>query len=212
MRLPDTAAQTIPITVTGGDAVEGVNVSVMIADGFPEAPGSSINAPDISSLDLVAGTIFATNNTGQHVDKTAQVAKTGFVVTKRKHRGRRWPALGTLTITSVGAPAGSFPLVLSSPALDNYAGPTNFVSFTPTIINGTLITNGTINAPINTTFTTGPFTTAAGTVASKTGAGILLVNGPQTHAAGAVLNINAGSAVFNTDARQPPRAKISHST
>jgi hypothetical protein len=54
--LPNTPHQAITIDVTGGDAVQGLNFYAQIADG---------TGPKIESVDLLAGTIFASNNTGQ---------------------------------------------------------------------------------------------------------------------------------------------------
>lgn len=65
--LPDTPNQTIPIMVTGGDSVQGLNFRFQVADGgtHPQA-GGSIIGPSISDIDLMTGTIFDGNNTGQN--------------------------------------------------------------------------------------------------------------------------------------------------
>jgi len=67
---PEMADQKIPILVSGGLEVEGVNFYIQVADGGPEAadfgfidpPG--ISGPHITDVDLITGTIFAPNNAG----------------------------------------------------------------------------------------------------------------------------------------------------
>ena len=65
--LPDTPNQSIEIMVSGGDNVQGLNFRVQVADGgtHPMA-GGSIDGPMISNIDLLSGTIFDGNNTGQN--------------------------------------------------------------------------------------------------------------------------------------------------
>ena len=65
--LANTADQLIEIMVHGGDPVQGVNLRLQVADGgtHPDA-GGSIDGPKISSIDLVAGTIFDGNHTSQN--------------------------------------------------------------------------------------------------------------------------------------------------
>jgi hypothetical protein len=65
--LADTADQLIEIMVSGGDSVQGLNLRLQVADGgtHPDA-GGSIDGPKISNIDLVSGTIFDGNNTGQN--------------------------------------------------------------------------------------------------------------------------------------------------
>src|SRR4051812_41710888 len=60
----NTPGQEITILVTGGDAVEGLNLNVQVGDGGPPLGGSTV-APFITNLDILSGTIFSTNNTGQ---------------------------------------------------------------------------------------------------------------------------------------------------
>lgn len=65
--LPDTPNQSIEIMVSGGDSVQGLNFRIQVADGgtHPMA-GGSIDGPMISNIDLLSGTIFDGNNTGQN--------------------------------------------------------------------------------------------------------------------------------------------------
>ena len=58
--LPDTAGQTIEISITPGDPVEkvaGMNLFAQIADGGPEV-GGSVDGPVFTDADLLTGTIF----------------------------------------------------------------------------------------------------------------------------------------------------------
>jgi hypothetical protein len=61
---PDTADQSIQIHVSGGDAVDGVDFFLQVADGGPES-GGSIDGPAITGVDIFTGTIFDGNNTGE---------------------------------------------------------------------------------------------------------------------------------------------------
>jgi hypothetical protein len=56
--------RTIPIMVSGGDLVEGINFYVQLGDGGP-INGGTTTAPKISAIDLVgSGTLFSQSNTG----------------------------------------------------------------------------------------------------------------------------------------------------
>src|SRR5437588_2317287 len=58
---PDQSNQQVQIFVHGGDAVEGLNLNVQIANGG-QSPGYSISgAPVITGLDILNGTIFRAN-------------------------------------------------------------------------------------------------------------------------------------------------------
>ncbi len=65
--LPNTPNQPIEIMVSGGDEVQGLNFRIQVADGgtHPDA-GGSLDGPTISNVDLLSGTIFGSNNTGQN--------------------------------------------------------------------------------------------------------------------------------------------------
>src|SRR5215207_3688133 len=61
--LPNTPNQRFTLSVTGGNAVEGLNLYVQVADGGPAA-GGAVVGPAITDVDILAGTIFAGNNLG----------------------------------------------------------------------------------------------------------------------------------------------------
>ena len=58
------ANQIVDIFVTGGQSVQGLNFNVQISDGGSPTFGTSVNAPKITSVDLLTNTIFFGNNTG----------------------------------------------------------------------------------------------------------------------------------------------------
>jgi hypothetical protein len=63
--LPGTPGQKVPIYVHGGDAVIQLLLRVQIADGGQAVPDQPITGPSITGVDVITGTIFDGNNTGQ---------------------------------------------------------------------------------------------------------------------------------------------------
>ena len=69
---PDTPDQVVEIHVSGGDAVQGLNLYVVVANGGPELEliegglpaGTGIPGPAITYVDTITDTIFASNNLG----------------------------------------------------------------------------------------------------------------------------------------------------
>lgn len=69
IRLPDVELRigeikSFQIDVVGGDAVQGLNFYLQIGDGGAVLGGTD-TAPIVSDVDLISGTIFDGNNTGQ---------------------------------------------------------------------------------------------------------------------------------------------------
>ncbi len=60
----DMADQQIEIFVSGGESVQGIEFFLQVADGGPEA-GGAIDGPAITNVDILTGTLFDGNNTGQ---------------------------------------------------------------------------------------------------------------------------------------------------
>lgn len=131
---PNAAAQTIPLRVTGGDLVQGLNLRVQIADGGTHpAVGGAIHGPVIESLDLLAGTIFDGNHSGQQsilnlpqVWVQAVTTSTGTVVADG--------LLATLTVDTTGFDSGEFTLALAN----TRDGPTDFAGVPIDIQDGTI--------------------------------------------------------------------------
>jgi len=71
---PNTPDQVIPIRVTGGQPVQGVVFNIQLTDGYPDVPGSSIDGPNITAVDLVGpGTVFGqVANTGHNFVETRE--------------------------------------------------------------------------------------------------------------------------------------------
>lgn len=127
--------QTIALTVSGGDVVQGLNFNLQVADGGPDE-GGSIAGPAITAVDIIgAGTIFADNNTGQNDDSLNSPQL--FVTSTTTSMGTV-AADGTLafvTFDTTGFFAGStFTLLLK----DTLNGATDFAGIPATITNGTL--------------------------------------------------------------------------
>ncbi|MEQ9461482.1 MAG: hypothetical protein RIG82_11085 [Phycisphaeraceae bacterium] len=130
--LEDTPGQLITIYATSDDQpVQGINLNAQIGDGLS-------NAPSFTSVDLLAGTIFETNNTGLGSASgvlTPQVAfySTTTAIGTVLANG----LLATIEIDTSGffASDGPFDLILSQ-TLNN---PTNFGPITPTIIDGAIL-------------------------------------------------------------------------
>ena len=147
--LADTAGQQVTIDVLGGDSVAGVNFIALVADGGPELVGlipdiAGIDAPSITDVDLLTGTIFEGSATQfelgppfpQLVQEAATVDSGGVEASG---------TLVTLTFDTTGFAAGtSFDLSLEVAAL---AASTEFPD--PNSTTGELvpltITNGRLN-------------------------------------------------------------------
>lgn len=134
--LPDTPGQTIEIFVSGGQAVQGLNFNLQIADGGPEA-GGSIDGPVIESVDLFAGTIFQSNNTGLGSGNGVLVPQVAFFsTTTQSGTVSADGLLATVLIDTSSFFEGSFDLVLS----ETVNSSTNFGStdpdLTPVIVDG----------------------------------------------------------------------------
>jgi hypothetical protein len=130
--LPDTPGQTIQIFVTGGNAVQGLNFNGQVADGGPEV-GGSIDGPNITSADILTGTIFGSNNTGQQDPGSfPQLA----IRTTSTSSGTVTAdgLLATLSIDTTGFLKGSWPLKLG----DTLNGPTDFAGIPITITDGSI--------------------------------------------------------------------------
>jgi hypothetical protein len=130
--LPDTPNQLVPIFVTGGDAVQGLNLYAQIADGGPAA-GGTILGPAVTDADVLTGTIFELNNTGvQDPGSVAQlIART---VTTDTGSVPATGLLATLKISTVGFTSGTWALNLGN----TRSGPTDFTIVPITITDGSI--------------------------------------------------------------------------
>jgi hypothetical protein len=141
---PGTANQTIYIDVSGTDLVQGVVFNVQVADGYPDVPGSTVNGPDITGVDLVApGTIFGDvgNNGNNFIAQTPQVWVVGTSTTTGTVLADGRLAEVVLDTTGFQKGDGPWALMLAG----TYNGDTNFQSPTGQIVPE--ITNGWITLP-----------------------------------------------------------------
>jgi hypothetical protein len=131
--LPNTPGQVFTIDVAGGDLVQGVDFFLQVADGGPEAAGFE-DGPEITGVDILDGTIFDGNHTGEAAGgplipqfwQSGTTTLTGTVAAEG--------LLATVTIDTTGFFAGSWELL----AKDTLMGDSNF----PTTGVTTNVTNG----------------------------------------------------------------------
>jgi hypothetical protein len=136
----NTPGQTINISVSGGEAVAGMNLDVQIGNTL-----SSPGVPSITSVNMITGTIFAGNNSGQTDVTTYPQYYNGNIATA----SGTVPASGllfTLTVDTTGIFSGSWDLELANTLAELL--PPNGIStelvnasgqpFTPAITNGTI--------------------------------------------------------------------------
>jgi hypothetical protein len=130
---PNTPGQQVPILVSGGDAVSGIDFFVQVGDGGATVGGDD-TGPTITHVDLVNGTIFAGNHTGGFLDPAPLIW--GATTTTESGSVSANGTLAMLTIDTTGMFAGQFDLVLNPPS----TGPTAFADpgITTTLNNGTL--------------------------------------------------------------------------
>ena len=139
--LPNTAGQQLMLLVSNSTAaatqnIQGLDFRVQIANGLG-------TAPKITNVDIVTGTIFAGNNTGQFTPTGGSFAQaqarstttnSGFIDANGK--------LATITIDTTGVSSGTFTLNVGPGS--TRLGPTVFVdglgnTITPTITDGTIV-------------------------------------------------------------------------
>jgi hypothetical protein len=127
--LPNTPGQQIEITVTGGGPVSGVDFHAQVTDGYPEVPGSALDGPNITAIDLLGTeqhpTIFFTNNATQQDPGSGTQLAFRSVTTA----SGTVPAEGLLAIVTVdttGFSSGEFPFRLKD--ISSEDGPTFFVN------------------------------------------------------------------------------------
>ena len=120
------------IDVTGGDAVQGLNLDVQVGNGLT-------GGPSIVSVDIIGpGTIFHSSNTGQ--SGAGLIGSQFFEATTTTNPavgGGSVAALGTLariTIDTTGYFSGDFDLKLSG----TLNGSSNFGNLAGSFTNGTL--------------------------------------------------------------------------
>ncbi len=137
--LPDTPDQPVSLTVSGVQAVAGLDFYVQIGDGFPNVPGSSTDGPNITSVDIVTGTLFAGNNDGGQFGTGLGLQQQYRGVLTLSGTVSGSGLLATLEIDTTGFASGTWALNVENV----FNGPTTFYNsnFDPILAN---ITDGFI--------------------------------------------------------------------
>jgi hypothetical protein len=131
--LPDTPNQTVQVFVSGGDAVQGLNFYAQVADGGPAA-GGTITGPSITAVNILSGTIFASNNAGQD-DPGSLPQLAARTTTTASGTVSASGLLATLTFDTTGfTTTQSWALSLG----DTLNGPTDFAGVPITITDGSI--------------------------------------------------------------------------
>lgn len=146
----NTGVKTISLFVNGTEQIAGEDFYAQLGDGGSFNGGTN-SKPSFSSVNIIAGTIFGSNNTGASGDPSpggnaahpliwVDGTTTGSGTVQLQSNS----LLATLQIDTTSAPVGSYPLLLSG-----VAG--SMGGFTTTLRNASgvaiplTITNGTIN-------------------------------------------------------------------
>ncbi len=121
------AGQTIPIYVSGGDEVQGLEFNVCI--------GGGTQGPIFEDVDILTGTIFEGNNTG--------INPGSYINPRCAYQGTTTSSgtviadglLATLTIDTTGLFSGEYSLSL----IDTPEGKTNFAGVDVDIVDGLIV-------------------------------------------------------------------------
>jgi hypothetical protein len=145
--IPNTPSQTVQLMVTGGNSVAGLNLNIEVANGGTANGG--VNGPKITAINMVTGTIFGSNNSGQQDFTTfpSQVYE-GSILTSSGSVSASG-LLATLTIDTTGFTGQSFSLKLGGFSNGAVSGNTDFA--TPDPLGNPIpanITNGTVVATL----------------------------------------------------------------
>ena len=134
--LPNTPGQVVEINVTGGDAVKGVDFNAQVADGGVGVGGTA-TGPKITSADIVTGTIFAANNTGDSNANPNYVFGNMVAFHSTTTVSGTVPAngrLATMVFDTTGFTSGTWTLRLAG----TVNGDTAFGAIPTNIINGNI--------------------------------------------------------------------------
>lgn len=145
--LPNTPNQTITLSVSGGEEVAGLDLFVQIGDGGAFAGGAN-STPVFQNVDIITGTIFGSNNSGQSVDSTqashpliwdtGTTTNTGTVAASG--------LLATITVNTTGFLTGSLPLIITG--VDPQDGPFDTVlRDSGGAAIALTVTNGSVSVP-----------------------------------------------------------------
>ncbi len=132
---PNSAAETIQLSVQGGDLVDGLELMLQIGGGHA--------GPTLQAVDILGGTIFAGNNDGlfpgSYVDTWDAYVGTNTAADPVPASG----LIATITVRTVGLSAGMYSLSLTSA----FEGATNFAGTPATLIDGVIIISSEVPGP-----------------------------------------------------------------
>jgi hypothetical protein len=145
--IPNRANQTIQLFVTGGIQVAGLDLNAEIANGGTTVGGTP--GPKITNVDLITGTIFASNHSTQaNVPNVPPQAYEGSITTASGSVAATG-LIATLTIDTTGFTGQSFSLQLANFSNGAVSGNTDFATPDP---NGNpipaTVTNGYVVATL----------------------------------------------------------------
>lgn len=133
---PNTNSFPIRFYVTGADAVQGLNFNIQIADGGPEV-GGVLPGPTMIDVDLLTGTIFDGNNTGQ-VDS---LSERQIWVQTTTTAGGTVSADGLLATVLIDMPGFDTGLIWDFSLSGTLNGDTDFAGVPIDIVNGLIISS-----------------------------------------------------------------------
>ena len=133
--------QSFTIPVTGGVAVSGVDFNAAVANGGTANGGTP--GPAITNVNLVSGTIFASNNSGQQNGTAFPSQLYSGVVITNSGTVTTTGTLATLTFDPSNFIGGIFSLKLAGLSNGNISGDTDFVDANANTVPAT-VTNGNI--------------------------------------------------------------------
>src|SRR5579859_1099243 len=135
--------QSFTIGVSGGTAVSGVNFNAEVAGGGTANGGTP--GPSVTGVDLLTGSIFASNNSGQqNATSTPTQFFSGLVITSSGTVNASG-TLATMTFDPSNFIGGIYSLKLAGFSNGNFSGDTDFTvapDYSPipaTITNGNII-------------------------------------------------------------------------
>ena len=137
---PNKANQIRAINVTSGDAIQGFDLVLQVADGGPEAAefGGHIKGPAITAISVIApNTVFGPNNTGQGGVGMNYPQLWDATTTTGSGSVAASGVIAQVTFDTTGLSSGNFPLLMTGTLL----GDSDFAN--PAIVGQ--FTNGTIS-------------------------------------------------------------------
>ena len=153
---PNEPNQRVPIFVTGGEQVAGLNFYAQVGDGGPELEDyggvRGTDGPAITAVNLKERTIFSTVSGAQ--DDQTSIPQVAIASVEFRTPGKFTAAdglLAELTLDTTGFFEGSWDLKMSGVLNDFPGGPfdTDFAGIPIAISNGSILLQGGVNGDVN---------------------------------------------------------------